>query len=137
MGAAEVLTSTLRREMPTLFGVDAEDVQRRLAKLSAPRNFSLLARDFFSRLAERYLGYFLSKQLSNQFASVQENAGFREALSTHCRQASKMVEQFAGEWYSKANYEGGITPRKAANFIHVALNKLRAELDKGAEGGRP
>jgi hypothetical protein len=135
MGAAETLTSTLRRQTTTLFGTTPDDVQRELAKLSTPRNFSLLAREFFSRLSERYLSYFLSKQLSNEYHNVQENVRFREALSVHCKQASKIVEEFAGDWYSKANYEGGITPRKAANFVYVALNKLRAELDKGAEGG--
>jgi hypothetical protein len=136
MGAAETLTSTLRRQTPALFGTSPQDVQRELAKLSTPKNFSLLAREFFSRLSERYLSYYLSKQLSNQYVSVQESAQFREALSVHCRQASKIVEQFAGDWYSKANYEGGITPRKAANFVYVALRKLRAELNKGAESGR-
>jgi hypothetical protein len=135
MGAAESLTSTLRQQTTSLFGTTPEDVQRELAKLATPKNFSLLARDFFSRLSERYLTYFLSRQLSNQYRSVEENRQFREALSLHCQQASKIVEQFAGGWYSKTNYEGGITPRKAANFIQVALKKVRAELDKGAEGG--
>jgi hypothetical protein len=134
MGAAESLTSTLRQQTESLFGTTPADVQRELASLATPKNFSLLARDFFSRLSERYLTYFLSRELSNN-RTVAENRQFREALSLHCKQASKIVEQFAGGWYSKANYEGGITPRKAANFVHVALKKLRAELDKGAEGG--
>ena len=134
MGAAESLTSTLRQQTESLFGTTPADVQRELAKLATPKNFSVLARDFFSRLSERYLTYFLSRELSNH-RSVDENRQFREALSLHCKQASKIVEQFAGGWYSKTNFEGGITQRKAANFIQVALKKLRAELDKGAEDG--
>src|SRR5262249_17748124 len=70
MGAAETLTSTLRRQTPTLFGTSPQDVQRELAKLATPKNFSLLARDFFARLSERYLSFFLSKQLSNRYKSV-------------------------------------------------------------------
>jgi hypothetical protein len=120
MGAAESLTSTLRQQTESLFGTTPADVQRELAKLATPKNFSLLARDFFSRLSERYLTYFLSRELSNH-RSVDENRQFREALSLHCKQASKIVEQFAGGWYSKTNFEGGITQRKAANFIQVAL----------------
>lgn len=135
MGAAESLTSTLRQQTTNLFGTTPQDVQRELARLGTAKNFSLLARDFFARLSERYLTYFLSRQLSSQYRSVEENRQFREALSLHCKQASKIVEQFAGGWYSKANYEGGITPRKAANFVQVALKKLRAELDKGADSG--
>ncbi len=135
MGAAESLTSTLRQQTESLFGTTPGDVQRELANLATAKNFSLLARDFFSRLSERYFTYFLSRQLSNQYRNVDENRQFREALSLHCKQASKIVEQFAGEWFSKTNYQGGITQRKASNFVHVALKKLRAEFEKGAEGG--
>jgi hypothetical protein len=135
MGAAESLTSTLRQQTDSLFGTAPSDIQRELAGLATKKNFSLLARDFFARLSERYLTYFLSRQTSNQFKNVDENRQFREALSLHCKQASKIVEEFAGGWYSKANYEGGITQKKAANFIGVALKKLRAELEKGVEGG--
>jgi hypothetical protein len=135
MGGAESLAATLRRQADSLFGTTPADVQRELANMATTKNFSFLARDFFSRLSEKYLAYFLSRQLSNQYRNVDQNRQFREALSLHCKQASKIVEQFAGGWYSKTNYEGGITPRKAANFVHVALKKIRAELEKGAEGG--
>jgi hypothetical protein len=95
----------------------------------------VVARDFFARVTERYLTYFLSRELSNTLETVDANQQFREALSLHCKQASKIVEQFAAEWFSKANYQGGITPRKAAGFISHAMTKLGAELQKGAEGG--
>jgi hypothetical protein len=54
MGAAESLTSTLRPQTTSLFGTAPADVQRELAKLATSKNFSVLARDFFSRLSERY-----------------------------------------------------------------------------------
>ena len=133
MGAAETLTAVLRERTTTLFGTPPELVREELAGLATKREFSRLARDFFARLADRYLAYFLSRQTSVQFKSVSANREFRDALSLHCKQASRIVEEFAGGWYSKTNYEGGITPRKAANFVHVALTKLRKELEKGAE----
>jgi len=37
--------------------------------------------------------------------------------------------------FSNANYEGGLTPRKAAGFVGHAVTKLRAQLQKGAESG--
>ena len=135
MGAAETLTAVLGQRTASLFGETAEDVQRELARLGTPANFSVLARGFFARLTERYLTYFLSRELSNTLGSVDANRQFREALALHCKQASKIVEQFAEEWFSKANYQGGITPRKAAGFIGHAVTKLSAELKKGAEGG--
>jgi hypothetical protein len=130
MGAAESLTSHLRQRTTSLFETTPELVQQELAALGTRNQFSGLARDFFSRLAERYLMYFLSRQTSTQFNSVPANRDFREALALHCRQASRIVEDFAGGWYSKANYQGGITPRKVANFVQVALTKLRTELGR-------
>ena len=132
MGAAESLASLLRERTTSMFGTTPDMVRNELAALATKKQFSTLARDFFGRLTERYLAYFLSRRTSSQFRSVPDNREFREALSLHCRQASKIVEEFAGSWYSKANYEGGITSRKAANFVHVALTKLRKELEKGA-----
>lgn len=132
MGAAESLTSLLRERTSSLFGTTPEMVRTELAALATKKQFSILARDFFGRVTERYLASFLSRRTSSQFKSVPGNREFREALSLHCRQASRIVEEFAGSWYSKANYEGGITPRKAANFVHVALTKLRKELEKGS-----
>jgi len=135
MGATETLSSVLGQRTTSLFETTPEDVHRELARLGTPVNFSVVARDFFARVTERYLTYFLSKELSNTLNSVDANRQFREALSLHCKQASKIVEQFAAEWFSKANYQGGITPRKAAGFISHAMTKLGAELQKGAEGG--
>jgi hypothetical protein len=135
MGAAETLTAVLSQGTRSLFGETAEDVQRELARLGTPANFSVLARSFFARLTERYLTYFLSRELSNTLESVPANRQFREALALHCKQASKIVEQFAAEWFSKANYQGGITPRKAAGFVGHAVTKLSAELQKGEEDG--
>jgi hypothetical protein len=59
-----------------------------LARLGTPVNFSVVARDFFSRLTERYLTYFLSRELSNKLETVDANRQFREALSLHCKQVS-------------------------------------------------
>jgi hypothetical protein len=133
MGAAESLTSLLRERTTSLFGTTPDRVRYELAGFATKKQFSILARDFFARLADRYLTHFLSRQTSSQFKSVPANREFRDALKLHCRQASRIVEEFAGAWYSKTNYEGGITPRKAANFVAVALTKLRSELEKGAE----
>ena len=136
MAAAESLTRVLGERTVSLFESTPEDVRRELASLATPANFSHLARDFFARLTERYLTYFLSRELSNQRQSVDANREFRNALSLHCRQASKIVEKFAADWFSKANYRSGITPRKAAGFVAHAMTKLGAEIQQGAEGGQ-
>jgi hypothetical protein len=111
-------------------------VRRELARIGTPRNFSALARDFFARLTQRYITYFLSRELSNELPSISANKQFREALSLHCRQASKILEEYARVWFSKATYQGGITQRRAGNFISYAIEKLTSELQQGADGGQ-
>jgi len=61
----------------------------------------------------------LSRELSNyvggdrRFANAGDLAEFNAALDLHCRQASRIVEEFAGGWFSKTNWERGITPDDA------------------------
>ena len=67
--AAETLTTLAGRELPSLFGPTAGDVQQAFAKLGSSDRFSVLARDFFSRLTSRSLGHFLSRELSKNLPS--------------------------------------------------------------------
>lgn len=138
LAAAESLSTFVARDLPGLFDVTAGDVKLALGKLAAPDRFARLARDFFSRLVWRSLEYFVSREIANHIGpgrglrSIESQVDFRQALEQHCREAALIVEAFAGGWYSKTNFNGGITQRKAANFAYVAFKKLRAELGKRA-----
>jgi hypothetical protein len=133
--AAETLTSLAGAELPSLFGPTASDVQQAFAKLGTSDRFSVLARDFFSRLTSRSLGYFLSRELSKhvgpnrRFATIVEHSDFNSALDQHCREASRIIKEFSGGWYGKTLFQdGGISKEAASKFAHVAFKKLRAEL---------
>jgi hypothetical protein len=133
--AAETLTSLAGRELPSLFGATARDVQQALAKLGTSDRFSIVARDFFSRLTSRSLGYFLSRELSKhvgpskRFAAISEHREFNAALDLHCREASRIIKEYSRDWYSKTLFqEGDISLEKASDFAHGAFRKLRAEL---------
>ena len=135
--ASETLTTLAGRELPSLFGPTTGDVQQAFAKLGSSDRFSVLARDFFSRLTSRSLGYFLSRELSKhvgpnkRFAAVSEHSDFNTALDLHCREASRIIKEFSGGWYGKTLFqEGDISPNRASQFAHVAFKKLRAELRK-------
>ncbi|MGB7062822.1 MAG: hypothetical protein WBF13_10795 [Candidatus Zixiibacteriota bacterium] len=140
LSAAESLTRMCASHLGTLFGTTTEDVQSALRRFSTTKGFSQLSREFFSRLTFRYLSYFLSREMSNhvggnrRFFNLGEHTEFLKALEVHSRQASRIVEEFAGGWYSKTAYEEGITKDKTAGFVHVALKKVGAELKKGGEG---
>jgi hypothetical protein len=134
MAAAETLTSILTAKSENLFGTTAAEVQDAARSCSTKAGFSLLAHDFFSRFTQRYLTYHLGRELANhvgegqRFGSPAEHTEFIGKLKTHCREAAVIVKEFAGGWYSKTNFEGGITPKNARGFIHVALKKIRREL---------
>lgn len=140
MAATETITSLVGREAQSLFGTTSADVQRAFKKYSTTKQFGTFARDFFSKFTQRYLTYFLSRELSNhvggnhRFANIKEHSEFVKALNTHCVQASEIVEKFSGGWFSKTKfYEGEITPEKTAGYVAFALKKLKDELSRRGE----
>lgn len=134
--AAESLATFAGADLPGLFMPDAEDVRRGLGKLAAPDRFARMARDFFARLTHKHLDYYLSRTIADhvgpgeRLPTVADHGAFDAALALHCGEASRIVEDFAGGWFSKTNYQGGITPEKARGFVFVALGKMAAELKK-------
>lgn len=139
LAAVESLTKLAGEKTRSLFGATPEDVQRAVRSFSTTKEFSALGRDFFSKFLGRYLTYFLSRELSNhvgrgqRFANIQEHSAFNQALDVYCRQAARIVKEFAGGWFSKTHYEGGIDLKKAGDFAFVALKKIRSELAKGEQ----
>lgn len=134
LSAVESLNAVAGRELPDLFGSGAEKASAALGGLGTVKQFAVLARDFFSRLTRRQLDYFLSRQLSqhvglqSRFRTLRELREFNNAVDLHCRETSRIIKEFSGEWFSKSNYEGGITETKAGHFAHVAFKKMREEL---------
>lgn len=57
-----------------------------------------------------------------------------QELEQHCREAATIVEEYAGGWFSKKNWETGgeITREDIAAFTSYAMTKLIAELKQGA-----
>lgn len=140
MAAVETLTKTLEERTSSLFGTTPDDVQRELGSLATEKQFGIFVKDFFSRFSERFLGYFVDRELprhvgpGKRFADNGERNEFNQALSLHCEQASKIVEAFAGGWYSKARYEQRLGEPDVARFVAYALKKVRLELKRGAVG---
>lgn len=134
--ATQSLVALTSRSEDSLFGTTYafDEARTALRGLSTNRQFGVLARDFIARMIQGFTGYFLSRALplhvgaNKRFQSIRDHHLFNEALGCHCRETSFIVEQFACEWFSKTNHEGGITLRKAGGFLHVAIGKVQAEL---------
>jgi len=140
--AVECITAFCTSETRNLFDLEPDEVKKSIGKFSTKTNFSKLSHEFFSRFTYRYLGYLLSRELSNhvgphnRFKNINNHSEFNDALKLHCRQATRIIDDFSGGWYSKKKYEGTLTQDNTARFIYVAVKKLRSELRRGGEIGQ-
>lgn len=144
MAAAEALTRVVGDQTSSLYGSNAEDVQRAFKKLGTVRQFSRFGRAFFVRFTYKCLDYFLSRTwsqhvgLGRRFTTLAQFATFTEALETHCHEAARIVEDYSGEWFAKTNWDqGGIPRSSAAKFTAHAMEKLTDELKRGAPANVP
>ena len=133
----ESLVDAIEPHLPSLFTPEPEECRKALGQLAGGDRFAALARDFFARLSHRALDHYLSRELANhvgrerRFATDQERRTFDQAIARHCREASLIVESFAGGWYGKTVWRGGGLARNAVRgFTDYAFKKLRGELKR-------
>lgn len=130
----EVLTETIGQQCHSLFGVTLEDIRLACRKYSNPNLFAKLSRIYFSKVLNRTLQFFVSKESPNnvgsgrKFEDITELSEFNSALEVYCYQSAKIVEDFAHGWYSKRNWQGEISEQDARGFVAVAMQKLQAEI---------
>jgi hypothetical protein len=134
LSAAEALYAVGSQQANELFGVTAERTKAALSGFATVKQFAVLARDFFARLTRRHLEYYLSRELANhvgpsqRFPSLREHRAFDQALELHCREATRIIQEYSGEWLSKHNFEGDVDLRKAGAFVKYASEKIMGEL---------
>ena len=139
----EVLTESIGQQSESLFGTTREDIKLACRKYSTPQQFSRLARLYFTKVLNRTLQFFITKESLNRvgagrkFEDISHLSEFDRTLESYCYQSAKIVEEFAKGWYSKRNWEGEISEHDAKGFVAVAIDKLRAEIareDQPKEG---
>ena len=138
LSVRQALAQTVAEHSRTLFGTSLEDIRRACRVYSSRNQFGVLAKHFFAHFLSRSLQYFLNKELSNHIGpehalnDIQSAKEFNDALIAYSRQSAKIVEDFAGGWYSKHNWEsrGEITEQDAQRFVAMALRKLLMELQR-------
>ena len=135
------VTERMRPKLESrLFQVTSDDVKEVLGEFHKQKEFSKLSRHFFEKLTNECMDYFLSQTLSTQvgqgqrFASMNEKAQFDAALTTHCLEASKVVEDYSGDWFSKHMYEesGDISRKSVQGFASYGMKKMTDVLKAGA-----
>lgn len=137
--ASETISEVIGERTHGLLGAGPEEVRRAFSDLATVKQFSVFTKAFFGRFLNKCLNYFLSRTLPAQvgparrFTSMAQQAAFEEALEWHCREAARIVEIYAGQWFSKKNWlDGGITRAETVKFTGYAMKKLMDELREGA-----
>jgi hypothetical protein len=141
LALSRALTETVGRHGPGLFSSTGEDAQRAFRAHSTATTFSEVAHAFFADVMARSLRAFVDRELSNQTApskaikSIGDDTAFLDALDLHSRQGARTVEEFAGGWYSRHNWEtsGDISLGESAHFVGQAMRKIRSELRRNQD----
>lgn len=137
-GGEALLSVALAQEV-SLFA-DSTDLREVLARVRSRRGFGEVARLFFARFIKRYLNFYLSRITasssgSSRIDSPNEVTAFNKALDLHAHQTAKIIESFAGHWFSKAAFRKELDLAHTRRFMAVALDKLRKELrHQGSKG---
>lgn len=140
VSAVEAISSITEGRAASLFGTTPDDVQRELGRLATQKQFGNLAQEFFARFTERTITYWVSRELpvhvgeGRRFESAAEQRVFQDAVGLHAKQAARIVETFAGGWFSKARFEQRLDRENTAKFVAYALKKMRMELRQGGDG---
>ncbi len=135
----QVLSANLVQQSQTLFGTGQQEIQAACRAISTRQHFGRVARDFFATFISRTIRYVTDKELSNYvgptgaMASPTQVLKFEQALNRHCHETAKIVEEFAGGWFSKHNWEtnNDISEKETAGFTAYALQKIQMDLREG------
>lgn len=137
--ALSALRSTLLDRLASsagaLFESSSEEIKRTWAEHGTPARFSDLAQAFLSRLLERTVQYYVSREVPQQlgrerrFGDLDAVDAFNRDLSVWCDERAKIAQKFAAGWLSKERYERGRpTIDAAGRFVAYALAKVGSEV---------
>jgi hypothetical protein len=137
--AGQALAELAGPNAVTLFGSGSAEAQDAVRKLSTKVGFARLGQRFFGCFTARFLNFYLSRITAGQVGRRSlEHSGelshFNEVLLIHCNQSARIVHDFCGEWYSKTEFQKGISLENTSGFMAVAVRKLQAELRRQGEG---
>lgn len=140
--ATDALATLTSPKAQTLFGDSGEELRLAVRPLSTKAGFADLGQVFFGRFISGFLNFYLSRVTAahlgdGRLHQVGDITAFNRVLDTHCRESAQIVRDFAGQWYSKTQYEKGISLENTAGFVAVALSKLQEELRLQRQTGKP
>jgi hypothetical protein len=136
----KTLTTAIGEQQGVLLGGSVDQLQAALRPYATEAQFGVLSRRFFADFLSRTLRLVVERELSNHVGpdqtlnSISASLDFTRAMDSHTFQSARIVEDFAGDWYSTHNWQSGNRIERAdvQRFIAVALRKLRTELQQAS-----
>ena len=136
VGAVTELFNKEEPHQKTLFESAGADVTAAIKQLKQPKQFGEFFRGFVGGISDGLLQIYLSRTNGTHLGKGQSMATtnqlrqFEGAMKTHCHEAAKIVEKFAGDWIHKYRDRGAgdISREKAEGFGWVAFRKMNLEL---------
>ncbi len=140
--ATDALTTLAAPRAHTLFGETGEELRMAVRPLSTKAGFAELGQVFFGRFISGFLNFYLSRVTAahlgaERLQQVGDITTFNRALDAHCRESARIVRDFAGQWFSKTEYQQGISLDNTGGFVAIALGKLQEELRLQGAGSTP
>lgn len=137
----EVLSANIIEQSRSLFGTNLEDIQAACRIISTRDRFGESAKDFFANFTSRSICYLLDKELSNHVGpdgplnSPTQAIKLQNDISRYCKETSRIVEEFAGGWFSKQNWEtnNNISEEATIGFTAFAIEKIQMGLREGQQ----
>lgn len=130
------LAETVGIQGPSMFESSISDFSRACRVYSTRKHFGTLAKIFFGDFLGRTIKFIIDREIANHVGSgrgirnVLECRTFVESVDLFSRQSARIVEDFAGGWFSKHEWEsaGHISREDAGRFVAFAMKKIRADL---------
>lgn len=125
----------VRTRQHSLFG--AQSSIEGVWKNISGTEFCEISRFFFSSLTERYLRYFLERNLTSAAQTIEQRDRFSLAISSHLKdvsqhafETSKITESFAAGWFNKHAADSMPNDMEVVSFLRVSLGKIQEELTR-------
>ncbi len=123
-------------EQGVLFG-SVSSAENVWANSGNAEGFCQVARSFFANFTERYLRYFLEREASAEFNSLEDRDAFNRRLhdhitdvSRHAFEMARITQSFAAGWFNNHARNARPTDRELEGFLAVAFGKLREEIGR-------
>lgn len=127
------VTDVVAEESQSLFGSTFDTVQTALRRYSTEKGVSQLGRRFFHEYTYRLLARALGREVSahaggeRRFPTADDLSDFDRRLRVYCWDISRLVERYAGDWYSKHGWLGDVNMESTRAFTSYAIEKLLSE----------